>query len=131
LTIKIPGDSIHTEDLGGLVVSNRAISTLTISIPPEMAEKLDEVRKAESRTRSELVCEALRTYFAFCSRFPVVEPTKADLKSIERGRAAFSDGECVALDQLLHHVEPARDKARPNGLRSSARKRSRTYQDRS
>jgi len=102
-------------------VSNRAISTLTISIPPEMAEKLDEVRKAESRTRSELVCEALRTYFAFCSRFPAVAPAKADLESIKRGRAAFAGGEYLTLDQLLHHVEPARDQTRAKGPRSSAR----------
>ena len=37
--------------------------TMTISLPPEMVREVDKVRKHEHRTRSELVREALRTYF--------------------------------------------------------------------
>ena len=112
-------------------MSRRATSTLTNLLPPDMAEKLEELRKAESRTQSELVCEALRTYFALYSRFPAVAATRADLESIELGRAAFARGEYITLDQMIHDVEPARDQARAKGLRASARKRSRTAQDRS
>ncbi len=41
----------------------RVTETFTISIPPEMAEELERVRKEEYRTRSELIREALRLYF--------------------------------------------------------------------
>jgi metal-responsive CopG/Arc/MetJ family transcriptional regulator len=37
--------------------------TMTISLPPAMIKKVEQVRKAEDRTRSELVREALRRYF--------------------------------------------------------------------
>ena len=40
----------------------RVTVTFTISLPPEMAESLEEVMKREHRTRSELVREALRRY---------------------------------------------------------------------
>ncbi len=40
----------------------RTTTTLTISLPPEMAAQVEEVRKKEHRTRSELIREALRHY---------------------------------------------------------------------
>ena len=41
----------------------RTTTTFTISLPPEMAEKVQEYMKKEGRTRSELFREALRRYF--------------------------------------------------------------------
>ena len=41
----------------------RTTATFTISLPPEMAEKVEELMKKEKRTRSELFREALRRYF--------------------------------------------------------------------
>jgi CopG family transcriptional regulator/antitoxin EndoAI len=41
----------------------RTTATFTISLPPEMAEKVEELMKKEKRTRSELIREALRKYF--------------------------------------------------------------------
>ena len=41
----------------------RTTATFTISLPPEMAEKVEELMKKEKRTRSELIREALRRYF--------------------------------------------------------------------
>jgi len=41
----------------------RVTVTFSISVPPEMAEELEEIRKKEHRTRSELLREALRRYF--------------------------------------------------------------------
>jgi len=41
----------------------RTTKIITISIPPEMAEKIEELMKKEGRTRSELFREALRRYF--------------------------------------------------------------------
>lgn len=49
---------------GTIVDMARTTSTLTISLPPEMAAQLEEARKREHRTRSELIREALRRYFA-------------------------------------------------------------------
>ncbi len=40
----------------------RVTVTFTISLPPKMAEEIEEIMKKEHRTRSELVREALRQY---------------------------------------------------------------------
>lgn len=42
---------------------SRTTTILTISLPPDMAEKVEEFMKKEKRTRSELFREALRRYF--------------------------------------------------------------------
>ena len=42
----------------------RTTETMTVSLPPAMMEQVDRVCEAEHRTRSELVREALRIYFA-------------------------------------------------------------------
>ncbi len=39
-----------------------ARTTLTFSLPPEMAERVDQLVEEEGRTRSEVVREALRRY---------------------------------------------------------------------
>ena len=39
-------------------------ATFTISLPPEMLAELEQVRRQEYRTRSELIREALRRYLA-------------------------------------------------------------------
>ena len=38
----------------------RTTKTVTLSLPPEMADKIEELMKEEGRTRSELLREALR-----------------------------------------------------------------------
>ena len=48
----------------------RTGQTITISLPPKMAERVEEAMKIEHRTRSELVRVALRTYFSV-RRFPL------------------------------------------------------------
>ena len=42
----------------------RTTKTITFSLPPEMADRVEEVRRAEGRTTSELLREALRRYIA-------------------------------------------------------------------
>lgn len=42
----------------------RATRQFTISLPPELAEQVTQIAKAESRTISELFREAFRTYRA-------------------------------------------------------------------
>ena len=76
----------------------RTRQTMTISLPPAMVRDVDRVRKAESRTRSELVREALRHYFS--GGFPVVTPTTTELTAIRRARAEIKAGKFVTLEQL-------------------------------
>lgn len=102
----------------------RTTSIMTISLPPAMVEEFEKVRKAENRTRSELVREALRTYFSFYSRFPEITPSKSELKAIQRGRAAFDRGEYVTLSEIIHDVESARNQARTKRPRKVSRRRS-------
>ena len=41
----------------------RTTKVITLSLPPEMVEKIERFMKKEGRTRSELFREALRRYF--------------------------------------------------------------------
>ena len=77
----------------------RTRQTFTISLPPAMAEQVEKTMQAENRTRSELVREALRTYIAI-RQFPEETPTRAELRAIRRGRAAYERGDYVTLDEL-------------------------------
>lgn len=40
----------------------RTSKTITLSLPPEMVDKIEELMKEEGRTRSELLREAIRRY---------------------------------------------------------------------
>jgi metal-responsive CopG/Arc/MetJ family transcriptional regulator len=42
----------------------RETTTFSVSLPPAMAKQVEQAMKAEHRTRSELVREALRVYFS-------------------------------------------------------------------
>jgi metal-responsive CopG/Arc/MetJ family transcriptional regulator len=42
----------------------RESTTFTVSLPPAMAEQVERAKKAENRTRSELVRESLRVYLS-------------------------------------------------------------------
>ena len=88
----------------------RTTATLTISLPPAMLEELERVRKQEHRTRSELMREALRSYFS--KRIPEGVPTTAELRAIRRGRAAIARGHFVTLDELRDEVGTALRRAR-------------------
>jgi CopG family transcriptional regulator/antitoxin EndoAI len=101
----------------------RTTQLLTVSLPPAMLAEFERVRKVENRTRSELVREALRTYFE--SRYPLVEPTKAELAAIRRGRAAFGRGDYVSLNQLLHELERSGNRPGPKRPGKAARQRPR------
>lgn len=94
---------------------------MTISLPPGMVKQFEKVRKVENRTRSELVREALRFYIE--SRFPVVEPTRAELAAIRRGRAAFTRGDYISLDKLLNDLELKGHRARAKRPAKAASKR--------
>jgi metal-responsive CopG/Arc/MetJ family transcriptional regulator len=46
---------------------SRITVTFTISLPPTMAAELEAAQTAERRSRSEIIREALRSYFAKAS----------------------------------------------------------------
>ncbi len=102
----------------------RTTQTMTISLPPAMVRQFEDVRKAESRTRSELVREALRAYFE--SRYPAVVPSREELAALRRGRAAFRKGDSVSLEELLHAVESSTRRIRSKRLPKAAARRSST-----
>lgn len=84
-----------------------------------MAEQVEMARKAEHRTRSELVREALRAYLN--KRVQVVAASKAELAAIRRGRAEIEKGEYVTLDELLHDLAATHRKtSRKKAQKSSA-----------
>jgi predicted transcriptional regulator len=86
----------------------KALQTMTVSLPPAMIRRLEQVRKAERCTRSQLVHDALRTYL----RFPVVTASRAELRGIRLGRAEIRRGEYVNLEQLLDAVDRRRRQTR-------------------
>ncbi|MGA3294364.1 MAG: ribbon-helix-helix protein, CopG family [Candidatus Acidiferrales bacterium] len=95
---------------------------MTISLPPALVRQFERVRKAESRTRSELVREALRVYFE--RRYGAVEPTRAELAALRRGRAAFRRGDVVSLSRFLDGLERPARRARAKAVSKSPAKRS-------
>ncbi len=92
----------------------RTRQIITISLPPEMAEQVEKTMKAERRTRSELVREALRTYISIRG-FPEELPTSAELRAIRRGRTAYKRGDYITLNELRREEELAR---RPHRART-------------
>ena len=104
----------------------RTTQIMSISLPPAMVRQFEEVRKKESRTRSELVREALRAYFE--ERYPAVTPTPAALAALRRGRAAFRRGNSVSLTQFLdglatNGLEPSHHRPRAKRVSKTAAKR--------
>lgn len=103
-------------------------ANFSISLPREMARQVDVVSKRENRTRSELVREALRTYFdraSFEARvrsLPLYTPTSAELRSLEKGRRSRN---YVPLDELFRDLERPRRGARAKDRRARSKTRTR------
>ena len=62
-----------------------------------MAKQVERARKAENRTRSELVREALRVYLS-ARLVPAELPTAAEARAYRRGMAAYKRGDYVTLE---------------------------------
>ena len=97
----------------------RTTETLTISLPPAMVQQMERVQKEENRTRSELLREAWRQYFD--ARYGDYVPTRAEVATIRKGRAAIKRGEFVTLEKLLHEMDNPRRKARTKKSVKSSR----------
>ena len=93
-------------------------AAMTISLPREMIREVERVRKAEHRTRSELVREALRVYLSRVRRLPVYVPTPRELREIEKGRRAMKRGEYLTLDELFENLVGPRRQARSKARRA-------------
>ena len=70
-----------------------------------MMREVERLKKAEHRTRSELVREALRVYFALAKQFPEEKPTPAELRALTRVRRDMARGNYVTLDQLNRELD--------------------------
>ena len=99
----------------------RISKAMTVSLPPTMVDEFEKVRKAENRTCSELVREALHLYFS--TRAPEAVATKAELAAIRRGREAYARGDYVSLEELLHDLEHPSRRASPKRPASATSKR--------
>src|SRR5437667_10446937 len=94
----------------------RTHQTMTVSLPAELMKKVDRVRKAQYRGRSELVREALRLYFdpelaARIARLPVYTPTKRELRPLDKGRQDAPRGESLTRDQFFPDLDRPPPKA--------------------
>ena len=91
----------------------RETTTFSVSLPPAMAKQIEEAMKAEHRTRSELVREALRVYFS--ARLISTEtPTVTEARAHRRGIAAYKRGDYVTLETYLDGMDrrPRRTRAK-------------------
>lgn len=100
--------------------------TINISLPPDMARRVDQASKREHRTRSELVREALRVYLAHS-----YSPTASELRAIENGRAEIRRGDYLTLDQLHAELDRLNLTERSQGARARRKNRPRTASRRS
>ncbi len=98
----------------------RTRQTMTVSLPPAMIRAVEKVRKAEHRTRSELIREALRAYFSARRTFPTYTPTPRELQDIEKGRAEIRRGDYYTLDELRAELAGQRRKVSAKAHRSRA-----------
>jgi Arc/MetJ-type ribon-helix-helix transcriptional regulator len=82
----------------------RESTTFTVSLPPAMAKEIERAMKVEHRTRSELVREALRLYFA-ARLAPAELATPAEARAYRRGMAAYRSGDSITLQEYLDGVD--------------------------
>jgi Arc/MetJ-type ribon-helix-helix transcriptional regulator len=97
---------------------SRVTATFSVSVPPEMAGEIERVRKAEHRTRSELVREALRHYIRAASvravrermaQLPEEDAAPDEAAAIREGRRRFRTARAKAPS---HGVDRPRRAAR-------------------
>ncbi len=70
--------------------------TLSVTIPEELYDRIDQQRKQGHYSRSEFVREALRRFL----NVPTADATSDEIAAIEAGRAELERGEYVPLGKL-------------------------------
>ena len=86
------------------VTTMRESTTFTVSLPPAMAKEIERAMKAEHRTRSELVREALRVYLS-ARLIPAELPTPAEVRAYRSGMAAYRRGDAMTLQGYLDGMD--------------------------
>jgi len=86
------------------VITMRETTTFTVSLPPAMAKEIERAMKAEHRTRSELVREALRVYLS-ARLIPAELPTAAEARAYRSGMAAYRRGDSMMLQEYLDGMD--------------------------
>jgi len=82
----------------------RESATFTVSLPPAMAKEIERAMKAEHRTRSELVREAVRIYLS--ARLISSElPTAGEVRAYRRGMAAYRRGDSMTLQEYVDGMD--------------------------
>jgi len=81
-----------------------------------MAQQVKRAMKAEQRTRSELVREALRVYLS-ARLIPVESPTASESRAYRRGMAAYKRGDYVTLNDYLDGMDRRPRRSSPKKTR--------------
>jgi hypothetical protein len=76
-----------------------------------MAKQVEQAMKAEHRTRSELVREALRVYLSV-RLIPTELPTAAERRAYRQGMAAYKRGDYVTLGEYIDGMDRRPRRAR-------------------
>jgi hypothetical protein len=76
-----------------------------------MAKQIQQAMKAEHRTRSELVREALRVYLSV-KVMPAERPTAAEARAYRSGVAAYKRGDYVTLGEYIDGMDRRPRRAR-------------------
>lgn len=85
---------------------NMASKMISVSVPEDMLPEIDSAARREHRSRSELIREAVRRYLTGDPGriLPVDEAQPEEIEAIGRGRAEFSRGEFIRLDDLQREL---------------------------
>jgi metal-responsive CopG/Arc/MetJ family transcriptional regulator len=84
-----------------------------------MVAEVERVRRAEHRTRSELIREALRAYID--ERYPTAASSRAEQAAIVKGREEIRRGKFVTYGQLLDVLDATGRTPRPKITRKKPR----------
>jgi len=104
----------------------RTTEIITISLPLAILEQCEALCKKESRTRSELVREAIRVYIE--ARYPAIQPTKKEMAILRKGHAEFQRGDFALFENYLKRDVASRgNQIRTKRPRSIARKGAATH----
>jgi len=76
-----------------------------------MAKQVEQAMKAEHRTRSELVREALRMYLS-ARLIPSVTPARSEAQAHGRGMAAYKRGDYITLREYIDGMDRRSHRAR-------------------
>ena len=93
-------------------------ASVTISLPREMLKRIELVRRAENRSRSELVRDAINIYLA--RPLPHEPASRSEIAALKRARREYERGETITLADYLDAMEAGARQGRAKRHRSTA-----------